>query len=132
VNLEVLLRNTRRGLGALYFEGGFFGALASFSTFMSSPWTIERTASAHDASEATRKYVWLAHVTNVAAGAFVSILARSFAPLFGTAAGTTYMHFVYNYSRRRGLEKGEDWWGRSGFTGDAPAAAAAAGATRRR
>jgi len=115
----MMLGRMRRGLGALYFEGGFFGALASFSTFMSSPWTIERTASAPDASEATQKYVWLAHVTNLAAGAFVSLLARSLAPLAGTATGTAYMHYVYKYSRRCGLEKGVDWWGQSGFSGAA-------------
>lgn len=128
---DVLLRTARRGLGALYFEGGFFGALASFSTFMSSPWTIERTAKAADASEATRKYVWLAHITNLAAGAFVSLLARSPAPLFGTAAGTGYMGLVYRYSRAQGLEKGSDWWSGE-FTGEDGAGAAVGFTGRRR
>lgn len=126
-----MFAGARRGLAALYFETGFFGALASFSTFMSSPWTIERTAKAPDASEATVKYTWIAHVTNLVAGAFVSVLARSLAPLLGTASGTAFMGLVYRYSRAQGLEKGSDWWKESGFEDGEQAPAVTRGRPRR-
>lgn len=104
MNPEALTRTGRR-LWWLYFEAGWFGALAAFSTFMSSPWTIERTAKSADASEATVKYTWMAHVMNVAGGLVISIGAGNLGALFGTVAGTSVMGFIYRYSRQQGLEK---------------------------
>lgn len=129
MNVEGLISRAGRGLTALYFETGFFGAIGLFSAFMSSPWTIERTAKSPEASEATLKYTWLAHATNLVGGAFVSLLARSLAPLAGTAIGTGYMGLVYRYSRAQGLEKAT--FNIAGFDAEAGVTVAAARGRRR-
>jgi hypothetical protein len=123
-------RNGRR-VTALLFEGGFFGALASFSTFMSSPWTIERAASTQEAADATRKYTWMAHVVNIVAGLVISIGAGTIAPLAGTASGTALMGFIYRYSRAKGVANAEGWWNSSAIA-DTPARATSTAPTATR
>lgn len=128
MNLDAIATGSRRVVGALLFETGFFGAIGLFSAFMSSPWTIERTAKSPDASEATRKYILLAHITNLVAGAFVSAWSRSIAPLAGAALGTGYMGLVYRYSRAQGLQHAS--FDINGFEADAAANITLAGGRR--
>lgn len=121
---DALLARGRRGLFGLYFEAGIFGSVAAFSTFMSSPWTIERTAKARDASEATRKYTWMAHVFNLFVGGLVTAMTGSSGALLGATLGTTIMGVIYRYSRACGLATDDDeaggWWDGS-FSGEAVA-----------
>lgn len=107
----------KRGLFALLFEGGAYGAVQSFGAFMSSPWTIERTASSPDAAAATRKYIFMANSFNLTVGALVSLWAKSFGAFLGAAAGTGLMTVIYRYSCKEGVKAGVDWWGKSGFSG---------------
>ena len=124
-----LVKLGRRGIFALLFEGGAYGAVQSFGAFMSSPWTIERTASSPDAAAATRKYIAVANIFNLTVGALVSLWARSWGAFLGAAAGTGLMTMIYRYSCKEGLRVAADWWGKSGFGG--PAAVSSTGRRRR-
>jgi len=102
--------SSRQELAALLFMTSAMTTLDAYSTFQSSPWTIENFGADAEKTKACREY--LAHAVGfsmIYAGAS-SAIARSAWPVAGAIASNVYLCWLYARAMRRGAAAASSGW----------------------
>ncbi len=85
---------------------GAIFALTMFSSFTSSPWTMENVGADPSHAASARRLVNIAVATAVLAGAGAAFLDRSWWPLVGGIGGAAGMWWLYDDALRKAQAKG--------------------------
>jgi hypothetical protein len=104
---------SRNALAAILFMQSVMTTLDAFSTFQSSPWTIENFGADPVKVKACKEY--LAHAVGFSLGYAVigTVIARSPWPILGSVASNTYLVWLYYRAMNRGAQAGSDGWANS-------------------
>lgn len=81
-----------------------------FSSFTSSPWTLESFGADERRAKAGKEYVVLGCVFNEAIGLGASLLVESWWPLIGVTGISIMFYVIYMRALKRGREAGNTGW----------------------
>lgn len=100
----------REGLAAVLFMTSAMMTLDAYSTFQSSPWTIENFGADEAKVAACKEY--LAHAVGFSmVYAFGSaLIARNVIPVLGALVSNAYLTWLYYRAMARGAAAGSDSW----------------------
>lgn len=84
--------------------------LDSYSTFQSSPWTVENFGGDEEKMGACREYLMHAVAVSTFYTLAASMLARSWWPALGGVSANAYLIWLYTRAMRRGSDSGSAGW----------------------
>jgi hypothetical protein len=101
---------TAEGLAALLFMTSAMTTLDAYSTFQSSPWTVENFGGDETKMKACREY--LAHAVGFSMTYAIasSLIAKSPWPVVGSIASNGYLTWLYMRAMKRGQASGSTGW----------------------
>lgn len=100
----------RRVLAAVLFMTSSMMTLDAYSTFQSSPWTIENFGADETKARACKEYLTHAVVYSAAYGVASGIIGRSMWPVVGTVITNGYLVWLYLRAMQRGRQTGSTRW----------------------
>jgi hypothetical protein len=101
---------TINGMSALLFLTSGMTTLDAYSTFQSSPWTIENFGADEEKTKACKEYLTHAVVFSLAYSAASAYLSDSMWPLLGSAIANAYLIWLYTRAMTRGGTSGSAGW----------------------
>lgn len=102
----------RQGLAAVLFMNSAMMTLDAYSTFQSSPWTIENFGADPEKMAACKEYLGHAVGFSMAYAFGSAMIAHSAIPVVGALVSNGYLCWLYVRAMRRGAVAGSDSWAR--------------------
>jgi hypothetical protein len=99
-----------KGMASLLFMTSGMTTLDAYSTFQSSPWTIENFGADEEKTRACREYLLHAAGFSLVYAAASAYLADSIWPLVGSAVANAYLLWLYHRAMERGQQSGTTGW----------------------
>lgn len=99
-----------REIPAVLFLTSAMMTLDAYSTFQSSPWTIENFGADEEKAKACREYLMHAVGFSTIYAVASTVLAKSPWPLIGATASNAYLMWLYGRALNRGMESGSANW----------------------
>jgi hypothetical protein len=103
-------RRDMSGVAALLFLTSGMTTLDAYSTFQSSPWTIENFGADEEKTRACKEYLGHAVAFSLIYSAASAYLADSVWPVIGSVVANTYLIWLYTRAMRRGQASGSAGW----------------------
>lgn len=103
-------RSAGDGIAALLFMTSVMTTLDAYSTFQSSPWTVENFGGDEVKMKACREYLAHAVVFSMVYAVASSLIAKSPWPVVGSIASNGYLVWLYTRAMRRGQADGHTGW----------------------
>lgn len=107
---DILSDGTASGVAALLFMTSAMTTLDAYSTFQSSPWTIENFGADEEKTRACKEYLAHAVGFSMVYALASTAIAKSPWPLLGSIASNAYLCWLYFRAMRRGQESGSKGW----------------------
>lgn len=101
---------TENALAAVLFMNSSMMTLDAYSTFQSSPWTIESFGADERRVAACKEYLSHAVGYSLAYALASSVIARSAVPILGSLVSNGYLVWLYHRAMARGAAAGSDSW----------------------
>jgi hypothetical protein len=101
---------TGEGVAALLFMTSAMTTLDAYSTFQSSPWTIENFGADEEKTKACKEYLMHAVGFSMIYAVASTVIAKSPWPVLGALASNAYLTWLYYRAMRRGAESGTTGW----------------------
>lgn len=99
-----------KGVAAILFLTAGMTTLDAYSTFQSSPWTIENFGADEEKTAACKEYLTHAVVFSLAYSTISAHLSGSLWPLVGSLVANAYLIWLYMRAMRRGAASGSTQW----------------------
>jgi len=108
--MEGLASNSSNGIAALLFMTSAMTTLDAYSTFQSSPWTIENFGADEEKTKACKEYLWHAVGFSMTYAVASTAIAKSPWPVLGSIASNSYLMWLYYRAMARGQASGSTGW----------------------
>lgn len=100
----------KHALAAVLLMTASMMTLDAYSTFQSSPWTIENFGADEAKTKACKEYLTHAVVYSSVYAVASSVVAESAWPVVGATVANAYLIWLYARAMRRGREAGSKDW----------------------
>lgn len=107
---ELLGTGTAHAAAALLFMTAVMTTLDAYSTFQSSPWTVENFGGDQAKMRACREYLGHAVGFSMVYSVASSLIARSPWPVVGSVISNGYLIWLYRRAMQRGAASGSTNW----------------------
>lgn len=101
------------GVAAVLFLTSGMMTLDAYSTFQSSPWTIESFGADEEKTKACKEYLSHAVVFSLVYSSASAILSKSAWPVIGSVVANVYLTWLYMRAMKRGAVSGSTDWAKS-------------------
>lgn len=101
---------TAQAAAALLFMTAVMTTLDAYSTFQSSPWTVENFGGDPEKMRACKEYLMHAVGFSMVYSVAASLIARSAWPVVGSVISNAYLIWLYRRAMRRGEVAGSTNW----------------------
>lgn len=99
-----------QGVAALLFMTAVMTTLDAYSTFQSSPWTVENFGGDETKMRACKEYLGHAVAFSMVYAVASSLIAKSPWPVLGSIVSNGYLIWLYRRAMARGSATGSTGW----------------------